>query len=296
MSAPAWTVVVPSSGRRPSLTQTLSALARLEPPSGGFEVVVCDDSASGLSIGGHAGVRVVRVGGRGPAAARNAGARAARGRWLAFTDDDCTPEPDWLRAFERAPAYRERAALGGPVRNAVPDNLLSVASQTVLDACHAHFNADGPSFYASSNIAVPADDYLAMGGFDESLSWAEDRAFWDSWRASGLRLGFAGGAVVWHHRSHTLADLWRQHTGYGRGAFSLHGRRGSTPRPSPEFYGRLARRAWAEPHGRRLVVLTLAALTQAATLAGYLTAARRARRASPQRVGRPHSARAAGSR
>lgn len=34
---------------------------------------------------------------RRPAAARNAGARAARGRHLAFTDDDCWPEAGWLR-------------------------------------------------------------------------------------------------------------------------------------------------------------------------------------------------------
>src|SRR5512133_3600685 len=32
----------------------------------------------------------------GPATARNMGWRAARGEIIAFTDDDCIPEPDWL--------------------------------------------------------------------------------------------------------------------------------------------------------------------------------------------------------
>src|SRR5207248_10211948 len=34
----------------------------------------------------------------GPAAARNAGWRAARGEVIAFTDDDTVPDPGWLRA------------------------------------------------------------------------------------------------------------------------------------------------------------------------------------------------------
>ena len=40
---------------------------------------------------------------RGPAANRNAGALRARGEWLAFTDDDCVPDPNWL-----APVLRQR--------------------------------------------------------------------------------------------------------------------------------------------------------------------------------------------
>ena len=37
-------------------------------------------------------------GSHGPAAARNAGWRAAHGPIIAFTDDDCIPDPGWLKA------------------------------------------------------------------------------------------------------------------------------------------------------------------------------------------------------
>src|SRR5690606_14619258 len=39
---------------------------------------------------------------RGPAAARNAGWRAASGSLIAFTADDCLPSPQWLAAYWRA--------------------------------------------------------------------------------------------------------------------------------------------------------------------------------------------------
>ncbi|MFG1946529.1 glycosyltransferase family 2 protein [Nonomuraea sp. NPDC048826] len=85
------TVVIPTIGR-PTLRATLAALA-------GVPVVVADDRpgpADPLEV--PAGVRVVRSGGRGPAAARNAGWRAADTPWVAFLDDDVVPSPGWVDA------------------------------------------------------------------------------------------------------------------------------------------------------------------------------------------------------
>ncbi|MFD1115039.1 glycosyltransferase family 2 protein, partial [Sphaerisporangium aureirubrum] len=85
------TVVIPTIGRR-SLTRTLAALGSDTP------TIVVDDRprfCPELRVPGH--VRVLRTGGRGPAAARNAGWRAARTRWVAFLDDDVVPQPGWTR-------------------------------------------------------------------------------------------------------------------------------------------------------------------------------------------------------
>ncbi len=46
-------------------------------------------------------LRVVRSGGRGPAAARNAGWRACESEWIAFLDDDVMPPADWARCLAR---------------------------------------------------------------------------------------------------------------------------------------------------------------------------------------------------
>src|SRR3954463_15802385 len=91
------TVVVPTIGR-PSLDVLLDALAAGAGPRPA-EIVLVDDRPSGAPLqperAGLPPVRVVRTGGRGPAAARNLGWRTARTDWVAFLDDDVVPDPDW---------------------------------------------------------------------------------------------------------------------------------------------------------------------------------------------------------
>ncbi|MDX2590711.1 MULTISPECIES: glycosyltransferase family 2 protein [Streptomyces] len=98
--APAYTVVVPTIGR-PCLAECLRALAGAQghPP---HEVIVVDDrpgtegdlplEAAGPLLDR---VRTLRTGGKGPAAARNAGWRTVRTPWTVFLDDDVQVLPDW---------------------------------------------------------------------------------------------------------------------------------------------------------------------------------------------------------
>ncbi|WDG27308.1 glycosyltransferase [Streptomyces sp. CA-278952] len=94
----AYAVVVPTIGR-PCLEDCLRALAACEgpPPT---EVVVVDDrpapgSALPLGSAGDLRARSVATGGRGPAAARNAGWRTVNAPWVVFLDDDVQVSPDW---------------------------------------------------------------------------------------------------------------------------------------------------------------------------------------------------------
>ena len=102
----AYAVVVPTVGRD-ALRQLLASLAaQTDDPEGWVpdEVVVVDDrkdppSPLGVGISPHPGwePRVLRSGGRGPAAARNAGWRATSTDWVVFLDDDVVLPPDWSR-------------------------------------------------------------------------------------------------------------------------------------------------------------------------------------------------------
>src|SRR4051794_25678318 len=105
-SAPHISVVVPTYRRPELLKRCLTALAAQSLPPSAFEVVIADDEPSEetrklverWSESSDCIIRYVPVRGpHGPAAARNVGWHAARGEIIAFTDDDCIPQSQWLQ-------------------------------------------------------------------------------------------------------------------------------------------------------------------------------------------------------
>jgi histidinol-phosphate phosphatase family protein len=97
-------VVIPTVGRA-SLARLLEALATQPPPLPGRIWLVDDRPApSTAPLTSHSEARsavieVLRSGGRGPAAARNAGWRASEADWIAFLDDDVVPPEGWTAAL-----------------------------------------------------------------------------------------------------------------------------------------------------------------------------------------------------
>lgn len=277
---PTISVVIPTKGRLSSLERCLEALRAGDFGTERFEVVIANDrggepvDALAGSFAGELRVAIARPRRTGPSAARNAGAAAARGAYVAFTDDDCEPSPTWLTVLERSLKANPGAAVGGRVVNGVPENLGAVATQVVVDALHAHFNRDprAPRFFASSNVAFPAAEFRSMGGFDEGFRYAEDREMCERWVRSGHRFAYAAEAVVVHMRSLGVRAFVSQHHGYGRGAWAFHRSLG-VEEPHGARWGVLRELAQQtlRYHGNhsRLAVAGYAALSQLATAAGF---------------------------
>jgi GT2 family glycosyltransferase len=275
-------VVVPTHRRPRSLKRCLIALTGLDYPRDRFEVVVVDDGGDGTTervaadFAGRLDLCVIAQPRRGPAAARNSGAARARGEMLAFTDDDCVVEPGWLRAFAEAAETAPGNAIGGRTVNAATGSPYSGASQVVIDAVHAHYGrgGGGPRFFASNNVAFPADPFRSIGGFDTAFRHAEDRELCDRWLHAGYRMTRAPHAVARHLRDLDLAGFWRQHFAYGRGAHRYHrvrSERGSGGLAlEPGFYAELVRqtRGAAHPGGPPLPALIV--MSQVANLAGFV--------------------------
>src|SRR3954468_2232984 len=118
-------VVVPTFRRPDALGRCLRALLAQEFDPAGFELLVADDAASeathrqveDLAGSARPALRLLPLTGarHRPAAARTRGWRAARGEIIAFTDDDCIPDPRWLAEGVAALERREAAAATGRV-------------------------------------------------------------------------------------------------------------------------------------------------------------------------------------
>ncbi len=279
----ACSVIVPTYRRPERLAATLQALAAQDLPRDAYEVLVVDDGggvpleAVLQACRGALNLTLLTEKHAGPAAARNAGIAAAHGTLLAFTDDDCLPDPGWLRALIDAHGRRPGAFLGGRTHNALPHNPYAAARHMLIEAVYAWYNVDPehPRFFASNNFAAPTDQLCALGGFDaDHFPFAsEDRDLCARWLASGPEMAYVPQAIVRHAHSLTLRGFWRQHLAYGRGAWRFRAARAryqSAPSaaPSAPFFVHLLRYPWQ--HARGAAAVRNAALLALSQLASGL--------------------------
>lgn len=114
-----FSIIIPTYGRPDQLRNCLDTLVEVDPPGDGFEVIVVDDGTPEplepqlKPWRDRLEVTVLRQENAGPGPARNLGLTAARGRFVAFTDDDCLIDREWLRALESALEEHPEALIGG---------------------------------------------------------------------------------------------------------------------------------------------------------------------------------------
>ena len=231
MRAPRISVVVMTMNRPEALADCLGSLAAQTLAPEMFEVVVVDVSDPPAhevvnAFAGRLSLRHRPAPNRGVSGNRNIGVEVACGRLIAFLDDDCVAEPDWLELLTLTAEAHPGALVGGRVENADPTNAVAVAGQVITEGVHAFFNPPGaqPRFLPGLNFAVERERFLAVGGCDDRFGRlaAEDRDFVDRWRLAGGQLVHCPSAVVRHAHRYTLSAFVRQHVNYGRGAWRYH--------------------------------------------------------------------------
>jgi GT2 family glycosyltransferase len=222
-----FSVIVPTYNRPRQLEACLSALAALRYAFDRFEVIVVDDGSVepvGTVVAlflNRLNVSVVRQENAGPAAARNRGVENARGAWLAFTDDDCLPNADWLQTLACRLEKWPNCVVGGQTVNGLSDNLCSAMSQIIVDVVYRYYNMrpEQALFFASNNLAVPRELFHKIGGFDRAFTTSEDRDFCDRCVCSGIQFIYAPESLVYHRHLLSYRSFCKQHFNYGRGAF-----------------------------------------------------------------------------
>lgn len=155
-------VVIPTIGRQP-VGRVLAAIGGgVEHPA---EIVVVDDRAdpsSALELPSvFCPVRVLRSGGRGPAAARNVGWLATEAPWVAFVDDDVHPGPDWF-----ADLLEDLADLSPSVGASSARLVVPLPGRRPTDEERRTIALTGAR-WITADMAYRREALLATGGFDE---------------------------------------------------------------------------------------------------------------------------------
>ncbi len=225
MADVAVTVVVPTHNRVASLRRLLAALERCVPPPGGFEVVVVDDGSTDgthefLSTAGAAHVAQAQAG---PAAARNRGWRTSSAPLVAFTDDDCIPDPGWLVEMVRPFDDPSVVGVGGRIQPLTP-SFIATFVQLERQVDHG-LVGDGVQarYLVTANAAFRRSAIEAVGGFDERFPSPAGEDVDLSWRlvAAGGKLVVTPDATVAHDHRVSLVGVLRTFAKHGRARAAL---------------------------------------------------------------------------
>ncbi|GAB0147530.1 hypothetical protein McPS_02700 [Marichromatium sp. PS1] len=201
-AAPRVSVVVPAYQAEATLGRCLDALLAQHTAADDYEVILVDDGSRDRTaeIARRYPLRYVHQANAGPAAARNHGARLARGELLLFTDSDCVPAPDWIERMRAPFADPEVMAVKGAYRSDQPQ-LVARFVQLEFEQRFARLRRRAridmvDTYSAGYRRAV----FVALGGFDPRFPKADNEDTELSYRmaARGMRMVFAPDAVVSH--------------------------------------------------------------------------------------------------
>ena len=244
--APFVSVIVPTHDRVDRLTLCVHSLLALQYPH--YEIIVVDNAPSMNATADYiqqlsldeSKVRYVREDRPGPSWARNCGMAIAKGKILAFVDDDVIVDPYWLVEMVRAFSVSDKVAcvtgLILPIELETPAQVWCEDSggfskgfsQRIFDmAEHRPKEPLYPyslgRFGSGANMAFKAEVLHQIGGFDPALGGnglsrcGQDIASFFKVIVQGYQLVYVPTSLVRHHHRRDYEGLRRQTYNYGVG-------------------------------------------------------------------------------
>ena len=209
-----FSVIIPTYHRNDLLANCLDCLAPgvQTLPAEQYELIVTDDgsqtTAQEMIYNRYPWVKWVAGSRNGPAANRNNGSKYAQGQWLAFVDDDCLPDPQWLEAYATAIADQP--------------SCIVFAGRVYVDRPRVSLAEYSPIFESggrlpSGNFTIQQQLFKSIGGFDERFATAmEDLDLMVRLTKRGYKFPFIKLASVCHpwRNSYLGKDGWKPNKGY----------------------------------------------------------------------------------
>ena len=191
-------VIIATYNRADTLVQTLNALTLQTLAPTKFDVIIINDGSTDdtyYQVSKIADNTTLRINyfyqkNKGPAAARNRGIKEATGKYIAFTDDDCLPHPNWLNSI---------------ITTLDNSNWVGIQGSTYTDKknitplTHQIDNTSGNASVPTCNAAYTKKVLLEINGFDEGFPYPHNEDADLAWRISKLgKIGFCQHMLVYH--------------------------------------------------------------------------------------------------
>lgn len=211
-------VIVPARNEEARIGECLHSLTK-QTYQGRMEIMVVDDGSTDRTRGvvrRFPHVRLLKQKQKGPAAARNAGAKKARGTILLFTDGDCVPARTWVQ--EMVAPFKDKRIMGVQgIYKTKQKGLVARFSQLEIEDRYERMRRwETIDFIGTYAAAYRSSVFTKAGGFDESFPIASGEDPDLSFRIAGKgnRLVMNDQAVVFHQHPNSLRDylklkFWR---------------------------------------------------------------------------------------
>jgi glycosyltransferase involved in cell wall biosynthesis len=221
VKTPRLSVVIATWNRLQLLAELLDALNQQTLPPGDFEVIVVDDGSKvpvAPTLATRADrypLRVFTQQNAGAGAARHAGVLEARAPIVVITDDDMLVPPTFLAEHLKAHDAGYTLVLGH-----IDHELTDLEHKPLFERFHAdqlrrfveHYSREPTAvrgvMVCTGNVSFRRADYLAVGGFDRTLSRSEDRELGVRLQKAGARLYFARDARTINRSDLSDVTVW----------------------------------------------------------------------------------------
>lgn len=206
-------VVVPHHNGIADLKECLLSLVSQSYPRERFKIIVVDNALDRdlkTKLSSYLkNITIIEEERKGVSYARNKGVSRARGEIVAFIDQDCVAEPDWLANIAMAFSKNKKAAVvAGEIRAFRPRTAVERYYETLM--CQKRNLSFPLPYFVTANVALRRSVFDEIGPFDSGFPSCEDVDM--SWRLidNGYEIEYAPQAVVYHKNIRTLTGLFKK--------------------------------------------------------------------------------------
>lgn len=228
-------VIIPTYNRKESLEKCLDSLLR-QSYREKYEVIVVDDGSNDSTSEvvkklqrKHKNLRYFYQENKGPAVARNLGIKKSKGRIIAFTDDDCVVDKNWLKNIVKCHnLHPEYAIIGGNIYNRensltakveyfnwgyamITQNTKKRFIKRIKVYLHPYSIGKSRllSWLGASNVSFKREVFKKVGLFDETFKWAALEDVELCWRAykKNCHVYYQPRIAVSHYKKHSLKSF-----------------------------------------------------------------------------------------
>ncbi len=206
-------VIIPSYNSEKTINNCLEALQSQTFKD--IEIIVIDDGSNDGTasiIKSFKNVKFFKKSHKGPASARNFGAKMAKGKILLFTDSDCEPDKNWVAEMAAPFSDKTVAGVSGTYRTRQKELIARFAQYEIEERHQNMAESESIDFIGTFSAGYRKDIFVKFGGFDESFSTSagEDPELSFRLAEKGYKMVFTPNAFVYHTHPNTLKKFLRQ--------------------------------------------------------------------------------------